>query len=354
MRQHLFQEPPPLPEQVTLPEELRLLLRRMMAKEPSLRPRMAEAAERLQGLERSTLAEGLPLARAVPETHGSVSRAPADTTGRSLDSEGVPTLAERRSPSSAPLAPRRRWGVLASGAGVALVTVAAAAWFTVRAFEKPRAVAPTLDGMVRLPGGHFRMGSTPEELEAECARDQAGCTPDTRKRLERELPAHDVTLSSFQLDRYEVTQAQLAAFLSRVAPSLDVREDRDDHSLRFVYDRASGLLLADLYPRANGVTRTAEGRFAVRPGLENKPAVQVTWDGASRYCQFLGKRLPTEAEWEVRRAGSGPSGLSLGRGASSMRGRPVRAHGRRGLRAASRAPGGRGHGLAGRDGRGHP
>ncbi|WP_224371819.1 bifunctional serine/threonine-protein kinase/formylglycine-generating enzyme family protein [Hyalangium versicolor] len=291
MRQHLFQEPPPLPEESALSGAGRELLRRMLAKEPSRRPRMEEVAELLQRLERGSSLEGeLP-----------VSLVPSKSTSRPHERQGVPTVAERRKVTDTLRPPmRRRWPLVAGGVAVTMVT---AVWLGARALERPRAVVPTLEGMVRLPGGSFRMGSTPEEIGTECARLPGGCTADARRRLERELPAREVTVSSFQLDAYEVTHAQFAAFLSRVSPSLDVREDRDDHRPRFVYDRASGLLLVDLYPRASGLERTTEGLFSVRPGMENKPVVQVTWDGASRYCQFLGKRLPTEAEWEFAARG---------------------------------------------------
>lgn len=90
-------------------------------------------------------------------------------------------------------------------------------------------------GMVLVQGGCFVMGNHREDA------------------FEGETPAHDVCLDSFYLDMKEVTQ-----------------EDYTE------------------------VTGTNPARFVGR-GL---PMESVTWHEASRYCSLVGKRLPTEAEWE--------------------------------------------------------
>jgi formylglycine-generating enzyme required for sulfatase activity len=101
-----------------------------------------------------------------------------------------------------------------------------------------------------------------------------------------EQPQHQVHLDTFQLDRTPVTNAQFAEFLNAVGPINAHGErlfDVDDHDARI---------------HQQGKTWAAEAGFAAHP------VVEVSWVGARDYCRWLGKRVPTETEWEKAARGT--------------------------------------------------
>ncbi len=106
-----------------------------------------------------------------------------------------------------------------------------------------------LNESVLIPGGEFLMG-----------QGEGG-----------DHPAHRVVLSSFYLDRYEVTNAQYQAFCEQTERPL---------------------------PAFWGQKRYRSG-----PTYPNHPVVGVSWDDAVDYAAWAGKRLPTEAEWEYAARG---------------------------------------------------
>lgn len=92
--------------------------------------------------------------------------------------------------------------------------------------------------------------------------------------------------STFALDKYEVTNAQYAAFLD---------EKGNQHEGR--------VLWLELGTRFS-LIEAQEGRFVPKPGFEHHPVIEVSWEGARAYCKWAGKRLPTEGEWYRACAGA--------------------------------------------------
>ena len=104
--------------------------------------------------------------------------------------------------------------------------------------------------MIKIPAGEFLMG------------DNQGAR--------NERPEHTVFLDSYFIDQFEVTMNRYQKFL-----------DDTDHDFPPLWDDGAAF-----------------------EGAEDHPAVGMAWGSAVAYCQWAGKRLPTEAEWEKAARGT--------------------------------------------------
>ena len=130
--------------------------------------------------------------------------------------------------------------------------------------EPPKPVAP--EGMVSIPAGEFQMGSVDPEA------------------YDDEQPVHTVYVDAFFMDKYEVTNLEYQKF---VFANPDWGKDRID---RRFDDRTARYLKhwnVNDYPG----------------GEANRPVMWVSWYAAVAYAKWVGKRLPTEAEWEYAARG---------------------------------------------------
>jgi formylglycine-generating enzyme required for sulfatase activity len=164
-------------------------------------------------------------------------------------------------------------------------------------------------GMALIDVGTITVGRTREEIDTQCAALGGGCD---RGRLDLQMPARKITVPPFYLDVDEVTNGEMARVLNRVRAQLFVAPDEDDHSLRFVRFNTGigrdGELLLDLFPARSGLAYAPEvtypqETYRAREGRERWPVTQVTWFGANLYCREIGKRLPSESEWEAAARG---------------------------------------------------
>jgi len=187
------------------------------------------------------------------------------------------------------------------------------------------------DGMVLIPAGDFQMGSEGGQSRQD------------------ESPVHRVSVDAFWMDQTEVTNAQFKAFVDatgyvttaekkpnweelkkELPPDTPKPNDSLLQAASLVFEATSGPVNLNDYgawwrwkPKASW--RNPKGKGSTLEGKMDHPVVHISWYDAQAYAAWVGKRLPTEAEWEWAASG-GQNGVKYPWGDEPITKGPVKAN----------------------------